>query len=148
VVYGGFDHAIGATAAKVDHGGSDVFARRRGVFAQQSGGHPDLTGLAIAALRDVQADQTATTLRPTASVSIASILVIAAPFSVSTVVMQHRVATPSTITVQAPHCAMPQPYFIPVRPSVSRKTQSSGVSDSTSTVWSAPLMFRSVVNSF
>src|SRR6201996_6319238 len=40
---------------------------------------------------------------------------------------QERVATPSICTVQAPHCAMPQPYLVPVRPSVSRKTQSKGV---------------------
>src|SRR4051812_24247949 len=40
---------------------------------------------------------------------------------------QERVATPSIWTVQAPHWAMPQPYLVPVRPSVSRSTQSSGV---------------------
>src|SRR3954469_15862941 len=40
---------------------------------------------------------------------------------------QERVATPSICTVQAPHCAMPQPYLVPVMPSVSRSTQSSGV---------------------
>ncbi len=27
---------------------------------------------------------------------------------------QERVAAPSTWTVQAPHCATPQPYFVPV----------------------------------
>ena len=31
------------------------------------------------------------------------------------------------MTVQAPHCAMPQPNFVPVRPKVSRKTHSKGV---------------------
>ena len=31
---------------------------------------------------------------------------------------QERVATPSICTVQAPHWAMPQPYLVPVRPSV------------------------------
>ena len=30
-------------------------------------------------------------------------------------------------TVQAPQSAMPQPNLVPVRPSVSRRTQSSGV---------------------
>ncbi len=39
-----------------------------------------------------------------------------------------RVAWPSISTVQAPHCAIPQPYLVPVIPSVSRKTHSSGVS--------------------
>ena len=33
---------------------------------------------------------------------------------------------PSTCTVQAPHWAMPQPNFVPVRPIVSRMTQRSG----------------------
>jgi hypothetical protein len=28
--------------------------------------------------------------------------------------------------VQAPHCAMPQPNFVPVIPSMSRSTQRSG----------------------
>ena len=40
---------------------------------------------------------------------------------------QERVATPSMCTVQEPHWAMPQPYLVPVMPSVSRSTQSSGV---------------------
>ena len=39
-------------------------------------------------------------------------------------VMQERVGTPSTCTVQAPHSAMPQPNFVPVMPSTSRNTQS------------------------
>ena len=52
---------------------------------------------------------------------------------------QERVAAPSIWTVQAPHWAMPQPYFVPVRPSCSRITHSSGVSGSTSTVWTVPL---------
>src|SRR5579864_873593 len=37
------------------------------------------------------------------------------------------------MTVQAPHCAMPQPYFVPVRPSASRSTHSNGVPGSTFT---------------
>src|SRR5215467_14419239 len=53
-----------------------------------------------------------------------------------------RVATPSTCTVQAPHCAMPQPYLVPVRPTFSRITQSSGVSGSTSTLNDFPLIVR------
>src|SRR5436305_10054027 len=48
-------------------------------------------------------------------------------------VEHERTATPSTCTVQAPHRAMPQPYFVPVRPMVSRSTQSRGVSGDTST---------------
>ena len=37
-------------------------------------------------------------------------------------------ALPSRCTVQAPHCDRPQPNFVPVRPMVSRITQSSGMS--------------------
>src|SRR5215468_9121555 len=37
---------------------------------------------------------------------------------------------------------MPQPYLVPVRPKVSRSTQSSGVSGSTSTSRVCPLMLR------
>ena len=55
-------------------------------------------------------------------------VVICAPAPTSTGDWQERVAWPSTCTVQAPHWAMPQPYLVPVRPSVSRSTQSSGVS--------------------
>ena len=44
-----------------------------------------------------------------------------------------RIATPSTCTVQAPHCAMPQPYLVPVNPIFSRNTHNSGVLGSAST---------------
>jgi hypothetical protein len=53
-------------------------------------------------------------------------------------VMQERVAAPLRCTVQAPHIEMPQPNLVPVRLSVSRRTQSNGVSSSTSTTWSVP----------
>src|ERR1700740_2011802 len=49
-------------------------------------------------------------------------------------VLQERTGRPSRCTVQAPHCATPQPYFVPVRPRCSRNTQSSGVEGSTSTI--------------
>src|SRR4029078_11450804 len=55
---------------------------------------------------------------------------------------QERVATPSTWTVQAPHCAMPQPYLVPVRPTFSLIAQSSGVSGSTSMLTGFPLIVR------
>jgi hypothetical protein len=45
-------------------------------------------------------------------------------------------------TVQAPHCAMPQPYLVPVSPTFSRIAQSSGVSGSTSIVKDFPLIVR------
>src|SRR5437870_12340789 len=56
-----------------------------------------------------------------------------------------RIGTPLTCTVQAPHCAMPQPYLVPVRPTFSRNTHSSGVLGSTSTVWDCPLTVRRAI---
>src|SRR5947207_8402459 len=56
-----------------------------------------------------------------------------------------RIAVPATWTVQAPHWAMPQPYLVPVSPIVSRSTQRSGVSGSTSTWWVLPLTVRSAI---
>src|ERR1700737_724111 len=51
-----------------------------------------------------------------------------------------RNVCPSTWTVQAPHCAMPHPYLVPVRPTSSRITHSSGVSGSPSNSRRVPLM--------
>src|SRR6185312_10608205 len=61
-----------------------------------------------------------------------------------------RTGLPSMCTVQAPHWAMPQPYLVPVIPSTSRNTQSSGVSPSTSMSCCAPLilMVKGMVGSF
>src|SRR4029077_21115205 len=52
---------------------------------------------------------------------------------------------PSRCTVHAPHSAMQQPNLVPVRLSVSRSTHSSGVSASTSTRASLPLMLSSII---
>src|SRR5262245_36496701 len=60
---------------------------------------------------------------------------------VPTGVTHERAGTPSTRTVHAPQSATPQPNFVPVRPSTSRSTQSTGVSASTSTACAVPLMF-------
>src|SRR2546429_8003688 len=57
-----------------------------------------------------------------------------------TAVMQARVASPSTWTVQAPHSATPQPYFVPMSPNSSRRYQSNGVDGSPSKDCSWPLM--------
>src|SRR5258708_30076164 len=70
---------------------------------------------------------------------MASIVVIAEVPMLSTGVMQERMATPSRWTVQAPQSAMPQPNFVPVMPSTSRKTHNKGISPSTSTVRSTLL---------
>src|SRR5215471_8975431 len=71
-----------------------------------------------------------------------SMVVIFLPLASLTGKLQERIATPSTWTVQAPHCAMPQPYFVPVSPIFSRITQRRGVSGSTSTLNALPLIVR------
>src|SRR5438105_11675088 len=57
-------------------------------------------------------------------------------------VMQERVASPLMCTVQAPQSAMPQPNFVPVMFSVSRSTQSRGMSGLTSTDWAVPFSVK------
>src|SRR5690242_3160159 len=57
-------------------------------------------------------------------------------------VIQERVASPLMWTVQAPHNAMPQPNFVPVMLSVSRSTQSRGISGLTSTDWAFPFKVK------
>src|ERR1700730_7208982 len=72
-------------------------------------------------------------------------VVICLPATALTGIEQERIATPSTWTVQAPHCAMPQPYLVPVMPMVSRNTQSKGVVSSTSALWDWPLMDSEII---
>src|SRR5262249_46404200 len=59
--------------------------------------------------------------------------------TVETGTWQERVASPFTCTVHAPHDATPQPYFVPVSPSASRSTHSSGVSAGASATNGIPL---------
>jgi hypothetical protein len=56
-----------------------------------------------------------------------------------------RTGTPSTCTVQAPHCATPQPNFGPTMLRSSRRTQSSGFSGSTSTWRTWPLAVNEII---
>ena len=65
-------------------------------------------------------------------------VVIGIPSAADTGRVQVRTARPSRCTVQAPQAAMPHPNLVPVKPSVSRSTHSSGVSGSTSTVRVCP----------
>src|SRR5215467_13435011 len=69
-------------------------------------------------------------------------VVICLPTAAATGVEHERTATPSIWTVQAPHCAMPQPYLVPVRPTFSRNAHKSGILGSTSTLCDWPLMLR------
>src|SRR5258708_33355759 len=66
-------------------------------------------------------------MRPTGSFEIASMVTIGRFPTRETGTTQDRVGTPSRWTVQAPHAAMPQPYFVPVIFNSSRNTQSNGV---------------------
>src|SRR5688572_17948671 len=60
-------------------------------------------------------------------------VVTSLPAARETGATQERTASPSMCTVHAPHCAMPQPYLVPVSPRLSRSTHNNGVVDSTST---------------
>src|SRR5262245_9455683 len=66
-------------------------------------------------------------------------VVIARPTPADTGKEHDRTGSPSTWTVQAPQRAIPHPNLVPVRPSCSRSTQSSGVSGSTSMSCVVPL---------
>src|SRR5215472_3454471 len=83
-------------------------------------------------------------LAPAAVAPMASMVVTSDLPMLSIGVTQERVALPSMCTVQAPHSAMPQPNLVPVIPSTSRSTHKSGVSPSTSTVRSTPLILMVV----
>lgn len=76
---------------------------------------------------------------PSEGFAIASMLVTAASPTLATGMTQERNGMPFTCTVQAPHKALPQPNFVPVKPSKSRKTHSREMSPSTSTSCSTPL---------
>src|SRR5512134_1238598 len=57
---------------------------------------------------------------------------ISLPCALPAGVTQERAASPSRCTVQAPHCAAPQPNFVPVSPTTSRSAQSRGIAGSAS----------------
>src|SRR5207248_7460869 len=58
----------------------------------------------------------------------------------SSAVLQERMGSPSASTVHEPHNPRPQPNFVPVIASSSRRTQSRGVSLEAVTSWGLPLM--------
>ncbi len=59
------------------------------------------------------------------------VMILSVAFTSPTRNEQERVTSPLRWIEQAPHCATPQPYFVPVSPTCSRITHSSGVSGST-----------------
>src|SRR5688572_26785682 len=67
------------------------------------------------------------------------------PATLFIVVVQARVACPSTCTVQAPQSAIPQPNLVPVSPSTSRSTHSSGISGATSTCRDVPFTINVII---
>src|ERR1043165_8802558 len=69
------------------------------------------------------------------------VTILSAAFTLPTGIEQERCTSPLMCTEQAPHCATPQPYLVPVRPTCSRMTQRRGVSSSTFTSRTLPLMF-------
>jgi len=71
-----------------------------------------------------------------------SIVVMFLPEAWETGVEHDRTAAPSICTVQAPQSPAPHPNFVPVSCSVSRKTQSNGVSGDTLTLRSLPFTRR------
>ncbi|KAG5725788.1 hypothetical protein E4T56_gene17808 [Termitomyces sp. T112] len=75
-----------------------------------------------------------------------SMVVIARPSACAKVIWHEGKACPSTITKQAPHSPVPQPYFVPVRLAPQRRAQSKGVSASMrrSTGW--PLSVKADMN--
>src|SRR2546428_7798070 len=58
-----------------------------------------------------------------------------------------RTGSPFRCTVQAPHCAMPQPNLGPFTSSTSRNTHNRGISGSTSTLCFLPLTVSSIMES-
>src|SRR5262249_16751075 len=69
------------------------------------------------------------------------VTILSVGFTLPTGSEQERTSPPLRCTEQAPHCATPHPYFVPVSPACSRMTQSRGVSGSTCTSRTLPLMF-------
>src|SRR5262249_47026836 len=68
------------------------------------------------------------------------VTILSVAFTADTGMEHERTRPPLRGTEQAPHWATPQPYLVPVRPTCSRITHSSGVSGSTCTSRTRPLM--------
>ena len=75
-------------------------------------------------------------------------VVTRAPFTVDSGVTHERTALPFTCTVHAPHCAMPQPNFVPVSLSSSRITHSRGVLSSERAETCLPLRLNETILRF
>ena len=74
-------------------------------------------------------------------------MVISWPLAWAASTVQDFTATPSMATVQAPHCVVSQPTWVPVSLSRSRRKCTSRVRAGTSAVWGVPLTVTSTVTS-
>src|ERR1700693_1027177 len=74
-----------------------------------------------------------------------SMVVISEPPTSLIAVVQERIAAPFWWTVQAPHKAMPQPNFVPVKAATSRKYHNKGIAGSPSNVCSFPLTLKRTI---
>src|SRR5690242_13929036 len=74
-----------------------------------------------------------------------SMVTMSLPAALCIGVWQLRTAAPFTCTVHAPHSPAPQPYFVPVICSSSRRYQSSGISGSPSNWRLAPFTFSLII---
>ena len=134
----------GAPTQIPGHRGVDLRVGRLRCLREQRRGRHDLSGLAVAALRDV--DLLPRALHGMRAVSRESLDRgdTRAPPTAETGVTHERTALPFRCTVHAPHCATPHPYFVPTRSSSSRSTHKRGVSGGTSTDVCFPLIFNSI----
>jgi hypothetical protein len=73
-----------------------------------------------------------------------SIVVISAPATALTGTTHERIASPFWCAVQAPQSTAPQPNFVPVRPRISRRYQSTGISGSPANERSTPFTLNSI----
>ena len=119
--------------------GVDLVVGRIRNLREQPGHRHDHARLAVAALRHLVVDPGLLHFVERASCASPSIVVTFLPAAAETGSVHERTARPSRWTVQAPHAEMPQPNLVPVRPSVSRIAQRSGMSGSTSSACSLPL---------
>src|SRR5579863_7209309 len=82
------------------------------------------------------------TFAPVAEAPTPSIVVMARWPMDPTANRQERTGAPSMCTVQAPHCAMPQPNLVPVNPRRSLSTHRRGMSGGASISLTSPLICR------
>src|SRR4051794_21621610 len=144
---GRFDALVAAAAAEIaGHRIHDVLVGRSGLRLEQGGGLHDLPGLAVAALRHAEIAP-GDLHRCSPFGSRPSMVVTDLPPRSDIGTPQARTASPSICTVQAPHTATPQPNFVPVRPSSSRRYHISGIDVSPSNDRCWPFTFRLTMTS-